>query len=168
MHKQLSLFSEAEKEAWFVLTMYEPYASLLLAGIKLFETRPKGVTSKLPIRLFIHAAQKKMIPEYKQLADKYLGTDFKPKYSEIIGTGMLTEIITMTPEFIAEQTCTEIEVGDWKVGRKAWQIEQRETFSTTVPAVGCQAAPWDIDKSKDNPGLRQRILKVWIPPSLRF
>ena len=152
-HHQLSLLPGVEP--WYVLSMDAPYPDLLLRGLKIIETRPKGVTSKLPIRLFIHVTQRKMCPAYKALADKYLGSDYKPQHGHIIGVGVLTKILTMDEALMAKQPQREIDLGRWSIGRKAWYLESKERLSIPVPATGCQAAPWSVDDSPLYPGLRQ-------------
>jgi hypothetical protein len=158
--KQLSLLPLLEEE-WHVLTLYAPYGDLLVAGLKLWETRPKGVTSQLPIRLFLHTAHQKMGEREREVAERYLGPLYKPQYGKIIGVGKLVKVVKMTPRFINKQPSEEIDMGNWKPGRCAWKIIQIEKFRVPVPATGCQAAPWKVPQNSD---LRRRILEVWTPP----
>ena len=148
------------KEEWFVLTVDAPWSDLLLEEIKLWETRPTGTS--YPKRIFIHTSQKKLRGDYKALAQKYLGKNYQPNYGQIIGTGVLTKIVTMTPEFIKKQPRKERRLGLWEPGRKAWKFEQLERI-LPIKATGCQGVPWSIEKSKLNPHLRQQILEVWKP-----
>jgi hypothetical protein len=158
--KQLSLLPLLEED-WHVLTLYAPYADLILQELKLWETRPKGVRSQLPIRLFLHTAQRKMQEREQEVAERYLGPFYKPQYGNIIGVGKLVKIVRMTPRFINKQSPEEIDMGNWMPNRQAWKIIHLEKLKISVPATGCQAAPWKISQNSD---LRRRILEVWSPP----
>lgn len=148
-----------KKEEWFALTVDAPYGDCLLERVKLWETRP--TKTSCPKRIFIHTSGRQIREEViKSLADEYLGKNYKPRYGYIIGTGILTEIITMTSEFIRGQTSDEIRLGHWEIGRKAWKLNELERIEP-VPAIGCQGTPWSIDNSKLNPDLRRKLEKAW-------
>jgi hypothetical protein len=155
-HHELAANTEEE---WFALTIDAPYGDCLLEGIKIWETR--GTKTQCPKRIFLHTSGRKIRRGViESLAREYLGETYQPKYGYIIGTGILTEIITMTEPFIEEQTSDEIKLGHWELGRKAWKLNDLERIEP-VPAIGCQGTPWSIDNSKLNPNLRKKLEKVW-------
>ncbi|MGB3649710.1 MAG: hypothetical protein WBA41_00670, partial [Rivularia sp. (in: cyanobacteria)] len=78
----------------------------------------------------------------QQLADKYLGADFKPDYGHLIGICTLTETVKMTPKLIQAKSSREIELGIWESGRVAWQATDKRLFKVPIAATGKQAAPW--------------------------
>lgn len=86
------------------LTMYAPYSDLLIAGIKLYETRPRGARCKFPVTLYIETAQEEMTPELRALANKYLGADYQPEYGKVIGVVSFDGVRKMTEDLINEQT----------------------------------------------------------------
>lgn len=151
--------SEIEEE-WFGLTIDAPFSDCLLEEIKVWETRRTGTA--LPKRVFIHTSLVKLKGKNLDLASRYLGENYRPKYGHIIGTGILDSIVTMTKEFIEEQDPSEIKLGIWEIGRKAWKFRQLEKIQP-IPAIGCQGTPWSIDKSKLNPNLKQQIQRIWRP-----
>lgn len=128
------------------LTIYYPWCYLWLMDIKIYETRSRGVRCNLPTQLIVHCAKKKPDAAAQQLADKYLGADFKPDYGHLIGICTLNDTVKMTPELIQTQSPQEIELGIWKPNRIAWQATDKRLFKVPIPATGKQAAPWTISE----------------------
>lgn len=65
------------------LTIYYPWCYLWLMDIKVYETRSRGVRCNLPTQLIVHCAKRKPDAAAKQLADKYLGADFRQNYGHL-------------------------------------------------------------------------------------
>lgn len=128
------------------LTIYYPWCYLWLMDIKIYETRPRGIRYCLPTELIVHCAKKKPDATAQQLADKYLGADFKPNYGHLIGTCTLTNTIKIIPEFIKTQSSQELELGIWEPGRVAWQATDKRLYKVPIAATGKQAAPWTVNK----------------------
>lgn len=112
------------------LTIWQPYASLIAEGLKLYETRPFKTNYRGP--LLIHSGQRPMHWILKHsnedaldVAIEFFGMDgfmTLPVGCSICVVD-LVDCIEMTPEFIAQQSPAELAVGDWKPGRFAWKLE---------------------------------------------
>lgn len=124
------------------LTIYYPWCYLWLMDIKINETRPRGIRCQLPTQIIIHCASKKADSSAQKLADKYLGNDFKPSYGCAIGVCTLTSTTKINAEFINQQSPQEIELGNWQLGRVAWQAINKTLFNIPFHTTGYQAAPW--------------------------
>lgn len=100
------------------LTLWQPYAGAIAQRLKHFETR--SWPTKYRGLILIHASVKPLTNERIQLAERY-HIDTTPK-GEIVAIARLDDCILMTPEFIQQQSPTELALGDWRVGRYAWQL----------------------------------------------
>lgn len=100
------------------LTLWQPYASAIAQKLKQFETR--SWSTKHRGLILIHASVKPMTIEYAKLAAKYrIDTSCM---GEIVAIANLDDCILMTPEFIQQQSQTELDLGDWRLGRYAWKL----------------------------------------------
>ncbi len=127
--------------------MYEPFCSLLVAGVKQFETRNWPTSYRGPIAL--HAASDKrgaekilrwqpdlvdlsrdVFPDRETLADYPLGC--------VVGIGRLVACHAMTDALIAEQGDTELICGLWEPGRFAFEIRDIIPLDDPIPARGGQ------------------------------
>ena len=139
------------------LTLWQPWASLLIGGYKGFETRswrPKGArfwcaihAAKTPQGIavpesftppgFVDLAAKCLREmEYNQMADLPLGAvlglvlwdGMRPTEQKIAGVGEYSRTF-----------------GDWSPGRYAWRVGRIYRFPDPVPAVGRQGLwNWEI------------------------
>jgi hypothetical protein len=113
------------------LSLHQPWASLILFGIKKYETRSWETNYRG--KLLICAAQKKGLLQkesYGYIRSKYLSIR-TPAYTNLpFGVTILkcnlTECIKMTKEFIEKQSEQEIDCGDWTEGKYAWKLENIE------------------------------------------
>jgi activating signal cointegrator 1 len=130
------------------ISLHQPWATLITMGLKKYETRSWATSYRGP--LLICAAKK--ISTYQQLTYYY----FLTKYQQIltdtdnyvdwddlpfgcaIALVNLTDCIRMTPAFISEQSEAEIDTGDWRVGRFAWQLDNIRRIVPAIPIVGKQ------------------------------
>lgn len=124
------------------LTMWYPWCYLFIMDIKILETRPRGVRCPLPTQLIIHCSAQEPDSAAQAIANKYLGSDFKPALGHAIGICTLTDTTKMTDEFIKEQSAQEIELGIWEPGRVAWHATNKIMFNAPIKTTGMQAAPW--------------------------
>ncbi len=149
MNKQLYLpgLEKFKNEVWFGLSLYAPWSDLWLQGIKQYETRPKGTSQTLPIVLLIHTTKNKMCSTRQQIAQKYLGEDYEPQYSKVIGICTLNRTISMNNRLIEKQSPKELELGNWSTSRVAWEASNRVALSNPVTTIGYQAAPWQVSNS---------------------
>jgi hypothetical protein len=123
-----------------VLSLLQPWASLVIMGLKQIETR--SWTTDYRGTLLIHAsagkagkfiaeneAIKKHIPDYKSLPFGY-----------IIGQVQLTDIVrvselNLVPEEIDRLSLEEKAFGD-NGSRYAWLFSEAEAFEELIPATG--------------------------------
>ncbi len=113
------------------ITLHQPYASLIAAGLKRYETRSFKTNHRGLIA--IHAGQQRQLltreqkvilylPEYKD--DEELK---KIRYGQyplgaIVAVVEIKDCILMDEDFMGLQTPVELACGDWKVGRYAWEL----------------------------------------------
>lgn len=101
-----------------VLSIKEPYASLIKDGYKCYETR--SFKTNYRGELYIHASLSKS-NQYNELSKL-----INPMYGEIICKCKLVDCIYMTAEFIEslrENNEMEYKCGLYEVGRYAWVLE---------------------------------------------
>lgn len=101
-----------------VLSIKEPYASLIKDGYKCYETR--SFKTNYRGELYIHASLSKC-----NQSDK-LSKLITPMYGEIICKCMLVDCIYMTDEFIdnlKKNNEVEYKCGLYETGRYAWVLE---------------------------------------------
>lgn len=127
-----------------VISLWQPYASLIFAGAKLHETRSYAPPTKyIDCIVAIHATAK--FPPLKLLSDELhelcidtfgCSYNFTLPLGAILGTvrlrrGLPTDIVSPNVEsdFIA---------GDWTPGRFAWPLSDVSAFATPIPAKGKQ------------------------------
>lgn len=105
-----------------VLSIKEPYASLISCGVKKIETRSWKTNYRG--ELYIHASLGKSYPSSKML--KFI-SHTKPGY--ILCKVKLVDCIYMTKEYVEQMkkdNPTEYLCGDYQEGRYAWVLEQIE------------------------------------------
>lgn len=120
-----------------VLTIKEPFATLIKEKIKRIETRSWKTSYRGEI--YIHASKppiEKKIFERQELLN--LCKDLTFNQGNIICKGNLVDCIYMTEEFInelKENNYTEFICGFYEIGRYAWVIEDIKII-TPIPAKG--------------------------------
>ena len=139
------------------ITIYQPWASLIAARAKQFETRPWQTAYRGPIA--IHAGAKKPSSLLTALDDclvlhaaKALGLIVAGAYhgvaevirlldklprGAIIATATLAEC-QYTQSRLHEISETEMVSGDWRIGRYAWKLENVELLLEPTQARGQQ------------------------------
>ena len=134
-----------------VITLIEPWGSLIMMGKKTIETRSwktnyRGV-------LYIHTSKKLA----KRTDEKFLKAmelvNGNTICGAIIAKCILSDCIEITDTF-AEQIflsdATNYMLGDYTVGRFAWVLTEITPLSKAIPAVGKQGF-WYYDTMKINP-----------------
>ena len=120
-----------------VLSLTEPFATLILNGNKHIETRSWKTNYRG--ELYIHASKTKITKE--DLENEKLMSLIKNKnfnFSDIICKCNLVDCIYMTKEFVEEiksNNYQEYICGEYKEGRYAWILENIETI-TPIKAKG--------------------------------
>jgi hypothetical protein len=123
------------------ISLLQPWATLVVMGVKTIETRNWGTKHRGPI--LIHASQRKagsifaMEPHFKKYID-----DFKKlPFGAIVGQATITDVIRvehlgMSDESINRLTLEEKAFGDYSEGRYAWILEDHLQFDYPIPARG--------------------------------
>ncbi|MBE9036019.1 ASCH domain-containing protein [aff. Roholtiella sp. LEGE 12411] len=130
------------------ISLHQPWASLIPMRLKKYETRSWATNYRGP--LLICAAKKTSAQQqqiyanifYKyqiQLAetDNWLEWDDLPKGCAVVLVD-LTDCIRMTPTFIDQQPQTELDTGDWTVGRFAWKFKKIRRIMPPIQIIGRQ------------------------------
>lgn len=130
-----------------VISLLEPWASLVKESIKTVETR--SWSTKYRGELYIHASQRKLTNKDLVLYDKQIKLLKSPnfKYGHIIAKCTLIDCIYMTDEFIEEikKNSNEYICGDYQVGRYAWILKDLEVLENPIPAKG-RLGIWEYRK----------------------
>ena len=130
------------------ITVYQPYAYAIIAGLKQYETRPRK--THIRGRVAVHAGRLDEVHATKHLS----GNDFWALMAEIGGKTDLprgavlgtVEIVDCVPVEEIIHTLSERErlLGDYSPGRFAWVLRNPVAFSAPVPAKGKQGW-WNWD-----------------------
>lgn len=109
-----------------VISIQEPYGSLILKGHKKIETRSWKTNYRG--ELYIHTSSKIFNNSIVDNAYKYI--DKKDLiFGSIICRAKLVDCIEMTDEFIKTIDSKELELGVYEVGRYAWILEDIEAIN---------------------------------------
>lgn len=120
-----------------VLSLTEPYATLIKKGIKCIETR--SWKTKYRGCLFIHASSTK--PNYNGKSNdfKNIISNMNLNFGYIICKCNLVDCIYMTEEYIKNiknNNYIEYICGEYEVGRYAWILENIEILDSPIKAKG--------------------------------
>ena len=117
-----------------VLSIKEPFATLIKDGVKIYETRSWKTNYRG--ELYIHATKTYSKSVNVDSALKYLKTDINPGY--ILCKCRLIDCIFMDDEFIKyiKEETNENDYGRYEVGRYAWQLEVLEVLDDPIFAKG--------------------------------
>lgn len=121
-----------------VLSLTEPYATLIKTGVKTIETRSWKTNYRG--KLYIHASSTKIPKEYKNNLELMSLVDINDlNYGNIICSCELVDCIEMTEKFI-EKTKTnnknEYITGVYSVGRYAWILKDIKVLNNPIKAKG--------------------------------
>ncbi|MCI9234733.1 MAG: ASCH domain-containing protein [Anaerotruncus sp.] len=143
------------------ITVYQPYAFEIVAGLKQYETRPRR--TNIRGRVAIHAAKtdiwverlitlkdiqehSKMLLEYQlKQANGAVRVPSMLVFSAVIGT---VEIVDCVPveALIGKLSEREKVLGDYTPGRFAWVLKNPIMFDKAIPARGKQGW-WNWDEN---------------------
>lgn len=117
-----------------VLSIKEPFATLIKDGVKRYETRSWKTNYRGEI--YIHASIGLSTSLNKEKGMSYLKSDIKPGY--ILCRCNLVDCILMDEDFInyIETETTEKDYGDYRLGRYAWELEVLEVLEIPILAKG--------------------------------
>ena len=117
-----------------VITISEPFATLIKDKVKIYETRSWKTNYRGEI--YIHAAKAKSKASNASIASTYLKSRENPEH--IICKCLLKNCIYMDEDFINEvkKNKEEYNSGHYEVGRYAWQLEVIEVLEEAIYAKG--------------------------------
>ena len=120
-----------------VLSIKEPYATLIKENKKLIETR--SWKTKYRGELYIHASKSKLTKKEKNnLEIMQLIEGIPLNYGNIICKCQLVDCIYMTKDYIEnmKKNHQEYICGEYKEGRYAWILENIKPLKKPIPAQG--------------------------------
>lgn len=131
-----------------VLSLKEPYATLIKLGKKKIETR--SFKTNYRGELYIHASSTKIPKEWKnnkQLMD--LVKDTSLNFGYIICKCKLVDCIYMNEEFLTKIKKNKLEYlcGDYKLGRYAFVLDDIEVLDKPIFVKG-RLGIWIYDENK--------------------
>lgn len=148
------------------LPLHQPWASLIVAGVKRHETRGRQITHRGPIA--IHAGRtivppEQLTPECRALCQVYLCPSWWS--NRAIPTGAIVCIADLvachpTETRAAETTPNDRIAGNWAAGRWAYELGHVRALAMPIPARGLQG-PWPWDAPDD---LAARLLPEGVKP----
>ena len=136
------------------LTIWQPWASLLVSGQKKYETRSWATAYRGPIA--IHAAMRPVRRTIDALAADREGSGWdvlerldslflRPGALDqlptgaIVGKAILTRCNLITEDFRAKLSPQELDLGDFSIGRYAWEFHVMVPVDPPVKAPGSRA-----------------------------
>ena len=125
-----------------VLSIREPFATLIKDKVKIYETR--SFKTNYRGEIYIHASLALSKAANAKEAAKYLKTDINPGY--ILCRCNLVDCIYMDKDFIKyiKEETNESAYGRYEEGRYAWKLEVLEVI-TPIKAKG-QLGIWNYKK----------------------
>lgn len=135
-----------------VITLRQPWAGLLVMGLKKFETRSWATAHRG--RIYVHASAKidavgKHLIEDLQKYDKRfeIGSIIRKACMEtgkIIGHVDIVDVHSTDEPLKPEITGSEYRFGDYSPGRHYWETTNARRLFRPIPAKG-QLSIWNID-----------------------
>jgi len=128
-------------EVMKVVSIREPYASLIKDGIKTIETRSWRTKYRGPI--YIHSCMSKQ--QIKEEVGKLIKSELK--YGYILCKAELVDCIYMDEEFIEKEKIRDYNnfiCGRYEVGRYAWVLSNVEILDEPIKIKG-QLGLWNYD-----------------------
>lgn len=124
------------------ITIWQPWASLIVHGLKEYETRgwqPSPKRLKVGDPIAIHAAKREpeRIDELWPYVRNVVGVWSDLPTGCVLGYGYY-QGATPIHKFTEPPSRQERKLGDWSPNRWAWRISDLHVFTTPVPATGKQ------------------------------
>lgn len=120
-----------------VVSIIEPWASLIKEKVKYIETRSWKTNYRG--KIYIHASLKKVPKKDERINNLItLLKDKDFKYGHIIAEATLVDCIYMDEDFISKikNNNQEYICGEYSIGRYAWVLEDIKELSKPIPAKG--------------------------------
>jgi hypothetical protein len=145
------------------LSLWQPWASLVIAGVKRIETRcwPTSYRGKLAIQASVNvpklAREEVMNSPQLRASTRMVARDLYGKElldieelmvslprGMVLGTVELLDVVRMTEGNMPAEGSVERALGDYQEGRYMWMLGKVERFERPVPAKGGQRLwVWD-------------------------
>ncbi len=126
------------------LSLIQPWASLILLGVKHFETRSWGTDYRGP--LAVHASKRMDVDAIdfcesntEELRQAGIEDFTELPLGAVLGVVRLVEIIPTDGPQAARLTRAEKAWGNWAPGRRAWRVVDPRPFARPIPARGVRA-----------------------------
>ena len=128
------------------LSIWQPWASLLAAGVKSYETRRWSPPADCyRTRIALHAGQSMVgmqlmdeNPTFGALVDRLLGVDNPYQFGRIVAVASIAFVIDTDGTVGREVLPQEKLLGDWSPGRYAWRITEAIALPRPVRCRGRQ------------------------------
>ena len=130
-----------------VLSIKEPFATLIKDDVKIYETR--SFKTNYRGEIYIHASKAMSKSENVEKAMPYLKSELNPGC--ILCKCNLVDCIYMTEEYIDKIRINEYQqyiCGEYKVGRYAWILENIEPLSEPIVAKG-KLRIWNYEEENE-------------------
>lgn len=131
-----------------VISIWQPWASLIVHGLKFFETRTWPAPPSVVGQVIGIAATKNIIPDQR---DAYNDPEFQFFYEQsgleslenlprgyLLGTVLLHSVELVTEDFLEEITREERAFGWYTIGGYAWRLRYPKLLSHPIPIRGKQ------------------------------
>ena len=131
------------------LTLWQPWASLIVLRHKRFETRSWKMDGLIGERIAIHAAKRPSKDLDYELINELAKLALDPAHlplGAVVGSGVITALFR-TEAIAPNLPRPELVFGDYSPGRWAWRIEDVEALPEPVPARGRQGI-WEWTPAK--------------------
>lgn len=130
------------------ISIWQPFASLIVKGCKVFETRTWAPPASLIGERIGIAATKNIVPGQRaHCADpefqRYYEALGWPAFDQLprgvlLGTVLLDSFEVMTEEFMEDVSDEEKKYGWWQVGGYAWRLREPKELPYPIPIRGGQ------------------------------
>lgn len=131
-----------------VISIWQPWASLIVHGMKFFETRTWSAPKSVIGQTIGIAATKNILPDQRSA---YLDEDFQRYFEQsglpplddlprgyLLGTVLLHSVELITQEFLDDITDEEKAFGWYGLGGYAWRLRYARQFDHPIPIQGKQ------------------------------
>ena len=114
------------------ITIRQPYVQAIILGLKHYETRswPTNYRGKI----FIHAGNNQNDVKKTNLVSKYNLSNLE--FGVILAECEIVDCIQITESFKNKQNKTEMDFGDWDIGRYAWKLENIKLLNPAIRING--------------------------------
>lgn len=131
------------------ISIWQPFAGLLVRGFKIFETRTWAPPRSLIGKRIAIASTKTIKPEQRAYFEDEVFMDFYERtglptsisdlpHGYMLGTAILDSVELMTEEFMEEVSEEEKQYGWWNEGFYAWRMTDPTVFADPIPVRGAQ------------------------------